>query len=53
MTAEELKWEDLLEELGNSPKVQQLIQRASRDFMEGREDARGLAEIIGALAGDV
>jgi hypothetical protein len=53
MEAQGLTWAEVIQELENSPKAQALIQRASRDFLEGRENALGLAEFVGILAGDV
>ena len=53
MESQGLTWEEVIKDLEKAPKAKALIQRASKDFMEGREDTVGLAEFVGILAGDV
>ena len=53
MTRNGLTWADLIADLENAPLAQALISLASDDFLSGREDAAGLAELIGILAGDI
>jgi hypothetical protein len=53
MQSQGLTWDEVIQDLEKSPKAKALIQRVSRDFLDGREDAMGIAEFLGILAGDV
>lgn len=53
MQSQGLTWDELIKDLDKSPKAKALIQRVSKDFLEGRENALGVAEVVGILAEDV